>query len=1498
MGRHMFRSLSGIRSGRRTNRDLSIAVIEVLENRQLLDGVGIPSQLAFVDEPGNAAAGASTGTITVAIEDDTNAVVTSDTSNVTLSVGSGPTVTLAGTLTVAAVNGIATFTGISLNTAGTYTLTANDTADSLPSDMSDSFVISPGTASTLVYAQQPGLNTAGNVFPAIVVDVEDGQGNIVTSDNSTLSLAISNGPSGALLNGSLTMVSVQAVNGVATFGTVSLNAAGTYTLSVADTADSISPVNSDGFTVFPGAASQLTFVQQPTNTTAGVAISPALVLDVQDDFGNLDTLDSNPVTVNIVNTSIGTGLQVGTLTGAFVNGVATFSGVTLNTAGTYTLSAGDLNDGLTLNSDSFVVSPGTASTLVFVQQPTGTAAGVAISPQVAVEDQFGNVITNDNSNVTLAISTETGTGTLAGTLTVPVVNGIATFSGITLNTAGNYTLSAIDAGDTLGAVQSGSFAIAPASASTLVFVQQPTNATAGVAFSPALVVDVEDAFGNVVTSDNSSVALAIQTGTGTLAGTLTAPAVNGVVTFTGVSLNTAGNYTLSATDTTDDLNVTSGTFAISPAAASTLVFAQQPTGAAVNSAISPAIIVDIDDAFGNIVTSDDASVTLSITNPSGTQALAGSLTVTAVNGVATFTGISLNTVGTYTLTAGDTADSLTATSDTFAINPMGAPSTLVFVQQPASAIAGASITPPIAVAIEDSFGDVVTTDDSNVTLAVNTGSGTLGGTLTVAAFDGVATFTGISVNTAGSFTLSASDTADTLAAVQSNGFTVSPAAAATLVFVQQPTSAIAGASITPPIQVAIEDSFGDVVTSDDANVTLAINTGSGTLGGTLTVAAFDGVATFTGISVNTAGSFTLSASDTADTLAAVQSNGFTISPATASTLVFVQQPTSTTAGVAISPAIVVDIDDSLGNVLTSDNSNVTLTVNTQTGTAVTTGTLTVAAVNGVATFTGVTVDTAGILTITATDTADTLTATSGSFTVVPAAASTLVFVQEPTGTAAGTSISPGILVAVEDRFGNIITTDTSNITIAANNQAGTSVLHGTLTETAVNGVATFTGISVNTAGTFAITASDTADTLGAVQSSTFTIGAAPVVSLVIVQQPTSGAAGSTLAPPTLIKLEDTFGNVVTNDNSAVTLTLAGTSGAVLSGTTTVNAVDGLASFNNLSINTAGTYMIVATDSTDNVAGTSGAIAIASTPAVQLVFKTSPPGKVTAGKDIRPSVVVDVEQNGKVDKTDDSDVTLFVDTGPAGATLGGTVTVAAKDGVATFSDVALDTAGSYSFIASDTSGATAVSKGFAVIPAAANHVVVTLTPTSVTAGSVISPAITVTVTDAFGNPVADKTAVTLSLFEKPKGAAITGTATEKTVGGVATFSNIALKTAGAYVLEAKVGKASGESSGLTVNPGAVAKLKITKAPSHGSDGVALTPALTVVAEDQFGNVITGSLVTLSLLTGPSGGLGGTLTATTDGTGVATFSNIVLSDTGTYVLNVSDTVTTKTGKITVK
>ena len=90
---------------------------------------------------------------------------------------------------------------------------------------------------------------------------------------------------------------------------------------------------------------------------------------------------------------------------AAVAGVATFGTCAITTAGTYTLTAtdGTLTSAV---SGSFTIGPAGASKLAFTQSPSNTVAGVAFAtqPQVTVQDQYGNTVTTDTSNVTISVT--------------------------------------------------------------------------------------------------------------------------------------------------------------------------------------------------------------------------------------------------------------------------------------------------------------------------------------------------------------------------------------------------------------------------------------------------------------------------------------------------------------------------------------------------------------------------------------------------------------------------------------------------------------------------------------------------------------------------------------------------------------------------------------------------------------------------------------------------------------------------------------------------------------------------------------------------------------------------------------------------------------------------------------------------------------------------------------------------------------------------------------
>src|SRR5208337_42402 len=98
----------------------------------------------------------------------------------------------------------------------------------------------------------------------------------------------------------------------------------------------------------------------------------------------------------------------GMLTATAVNGVATFSGLTLNNAGNgYTLKA--TADGLAVTTSSFnVASPTATATQLVVTTPPTVAAAAGFGLTVTVETSSGAVDSTFNGTVTLALGTDPG----------------------------------------------------------------------------------------------------------------------------------------------------------------------------------------------------------------------------------------------------------------------------------------------------------------------------------------------------------------------------------------------------------------------------------------------------------------------------------------------------------------------------------------------------------------------------------------------------------------------------------------------------------------------------------------------------------------------------------------------------------------------------------------------------------------------------------------------------------------------------------------------------------------------------------------------------------------------------------------------------------------------------------------------------------------------------------------------------------------------------------
>ena len=128
-------------------------------------------------------------------------------------------------------------------------------------------------------------------------------------------------------------------------------------------------------------------------------------------------------------------------------------------------------------------------------------------------------------------------------------------------------------------------AVPPDSPAKLAFSTAPNpTATSSTALDSQPVVTIQDAAGNTVTTDTSSVTLTLTTPDGATLNCATNPtvAVSGIASFTGCSIDKAGTYTLTATDGSLT-STTSSSITITAGSPAKLTFATAPNPTATSS---------------------------------------------------------------------------------------------------------------------------------------------------------------------------------------------------------------------------------------------------------------------------------------------------------------------------------------------------------------------------------------------------------------------------------------------------------------------------------------------------------------------------------------------------------------------------------------------------------------------------------------------------------------------------------------------------------------------------------------------------------------------------------------------------------------------------------------------------------------------------------------------------------------------------------------------------
>jgi len=353
--------------------------------------------------------------------------------------------------------------------------------------------------------------------------------------------------------------------------------------------------------------------------------------------------------------------------------------------------------------------------LRFTTQPADADPGTAITgtaydplaPGVAVEiiDAAGTRVPVSGVSVSAAIGSNPGSGTLTGTTTAATAAGVATFTGLAINNPGvGYTLVATSSWIT--SATSSAFRVERSAFSVKVSGPGATPASVPTGAQAPLEVTIRNTAGGrtlgsadlplpagldvVSASPPGGVSAAVSGGVLQLRSLGLAPGASATIALTvstpcATSAQSLSWPTPTARPTADfsgtvafDFDAGLSALGTSVTGVCTLRYLTAPTDAGAGTPITGTpfntsglpVMVELLTGDGTRSTSSSTTVTTALGAGGGPGTLSGTATATTAAGVATFTGLSIDQRGTYTL-VGASAAAVSVTSDPFRIETVG-----------------------------------------------------------------------------------------------------------------------------------------------------------------------------------------------------------------------------------------------------------------------------------------------------------------------------------------------------------------------------------------------------------------------------------------------------------------------------------------------------------------------------------------------------------------------------------------------------------------------------------------------------------------------------------------------------------------------------------------------------------------------------------------------------------------------------------------------------------
>ncbi len=576
---------------------------------------------------------------------------------------------------------------------------------------------------------------AGTPFSIVVKSLDADNNPTNVKDDTGVSIDVFSGTQASL--GGTTTGIITANTNTLTISGLTYSTEETVVLRASSTSgDTLTAGNSPSFNVVKFLADHIVITSSAGDLPS--ATSRSITAEIRDSNGFVKTTDNTTI-ITFAQTA-GTGSLTGLGSQQVTAGVASVT-VTGVGAGLVTITASAPSISFS-GTSTFQVVAGAAHHITFTSSTANLTSGASRSLTVELRDVNQNVLTSDSSTG-VSFAQTAGAGSVSGLSS-------STFSGGTASTnatgvvAGSVTVTASSNGVTSGTT---TFSVVVGSADHLTFTSSNADLQSGA--TRALVAEIHDVNENVRTADTTLVTFAQTGGTGSVSGTSSVNAVNGIATLNVTGLN-LGSVTITASAPGVPNNGTSS-FNVIVGAAHHFTFTSST--ADLESTTSRPLTAEIRDVNQHVLT-DDSATSVTFAQISGSGSVDGLTSTTAINGIASLT-ITGFTAGSVTITAHATGVPNDGTT-TFNVVASLADH---FSFTSSTADLDFNATRQLRAEIHDPNDNVVITDSSSsVTFAKTAGTGTVTGLGASTASAGVATITITGGSTPGSITITASAT--------------------------------------------------------------------------------------------------------------------------------------------------------------------------------------------------------------------------------------------------------------------------------------------------------------------------------------------------------------------------------------------------------------------------------------------------------------------------------------------------------------------------------------------------------------------------------------------------------------------------------------------------------------------------------------------------------------------------------------------------------------------